>query len=140
MTLKFHIHINHICNKISKTVGILYRIRPYLTESLLIQLYYSFVYPYLIYCNKIWGGAADVHLEKLLLLQKTTVRITTGEQYLAHTSPLFHRTGILKFKDLHTFLLAIRSYKEYSVHNIRQPDHSYQTKNTSNAIPQLQKN
>lgn len=137
--LKFHIHINHICKKISKTVGILYRIRTYVTESILIQLYYSLVYPYLIYCNEIWGGAADVHLEKLLLLQKRIVRIITGEQYLAHTAPLFHRTGILKIKDLHTYLLAIRSYKEYSVHNIRQPDHSYQTRNRNNAIPQFQR-
>ena len=34
------------------------------------NIYYTLIYPYLIYCNLVWGGAASVHLNKLLLLQK----------------------------------------------------------------------
>ena len=137
--LKFHYHINHIAKKISKTTGILYRIRSFVTEKLLIKLYYSLIYPYLIYCNEVWGGTNDVHLNKLLLLQKKIVRIITGESYLAHTTPLFRRTGILKVKDLHIYLLAIHSYKEYHMHNLRQPNHTYDTRNRNDAVPQFQR-
>ena len=93
----------------------------------------------MIYCNEVWEGTNDVHLNKLLLLQKKIVRIITGESYLAHTTPLFRRTGILKVKDLHIYLLAIHSYKEYHMHNLRQPNHTYNTRNRNDAVPQFQR-
>ena len=48
-------HINYISNKISKYIGIIYKTKKVLTKSALIGLYYSFVYPYLTYCNILWG-------------------------------------------------------------------------------------
>ena len=52
-------HINHIRNKISKALGILYKSRKIFKVSTLLTIYYSFVYPYLIYCIEIWGSAND---------------------------------------------------------------------------------
>ena len=49
--LNWKYHINHICSKLSKCVGILAEARKKLCKSLLINLYYSFAYPYLIYCT-----------------------------------------------------------------------------------------
>ena len=52
------------------------------------------------YCNIIWGGAAKVHLEKLLKLQKRPVRILTGSSYLEHTAPLFKQLKLLKVYEI----------------------------------------
>ena len=46
-------HITYIKNKISKAIGIMYKARQYLNKSSLVNLYYSYVYPYLTYCIKI---------------------------------------------------------------------------------------
>ena len=43
-------HINYVKNKVSKCVGIMYKARRYLSKNSLLNLYHSFVYPYLIYC------------------------------------------------------------------------------------------
>ena len=48
-------HITHVKNKVSKGIGIMYRARSYLTKSSLRKLYFSYIYPYLIYCIEIWG-------------------------------------------------------------------------------------
>ena len=40
-------HIQHITSKISKNLGILFRLRFFLTLNALKQIYYSLVYPYL---------------------------------------------------------------------------------------------
>ena len=53
--LNWAAHIAHVKSKISKCVGILMKARPYLTRKCLLDLYYSFAYPYLIYCVEIWG-------------------------------------------------------------------------------------
>ena len=138
-SLTFHYHINYVSQKISKTAGIFYKIRSFVKEPLLIKLYYSLIYPYLIYCNEIWGGTCDVHLNKLLLLQKKIIRIITGEPYLAHTAPLFHRTGILRVQEFHTYLLVIRYFKNYNMHGSIQSIHTHNTGNRNNAIPQFQR-
>ena len=49
-------HIDHIAGKISRGIGIIIKARQYLNKSGLMYLYYSFIYPYLTYCNHIWGA------------------------------------------------------------------------------------
>ena len=63
-------HIEYTCKKLSKCVGILCKARKKLAKSSLINLYYSFAYPYLIYCNHIWGKDYPTSLEKLYFVQK----------------------------------------------------------------------
>ena len=77
--LIFDVHIPEISRKVSKSVGSLYRISHCVPENMLVNLYYSLVYPYLLYCNIIWGGTYAAHLNTLQLLQKKVVRIITGQ-------------------------------------------------------------
>ena len=42
-------YIQHINSKISKNLGILFRLRHFLTLNTLKQIYYSLIYPYLHY-------------------------------------------------------------------------------------------
>ena len=56
LDLKFNLknHIEYTESKISKSMGILYKTRSFFNKSKL-NLYYSFVYPYLIYGSEVWG-------------------------------------------------------------------------------------
>ena len=85
----------HVKNKISKCVGILMKARPCLTRKCLLDLYYSFAYPYLIYCVEIWGHVGDRLLNPLFLVQKKIVRIITFSAFLAHTAPIFLKLRLL---------------------------------------------
>ena len=108
--LSFADHINSICTKISKTIGIFYRIRFNIPESVLINLYYSLVYPYLIYGVLLWGDASLIHLHPLIILQKKVLRVITSSHYLAHTEPLFQKTKILRLNDIYSYILGIHMY------------------------------
>ena len=59
-------HIQYIKNKVSKSVGILSKVQHYLDQQTLHNLYYAFVYPYLIYGVEIWGNACNVYLDPLI--------------------------------------------------------------------------
>ena len=39
-------------------------------KNTLISLYYTFIYPYLCYCNHVWGNIYITYLDKLYLMQK----------------------------------------------------------------------
>ena len=71
--LKFDNHISYIKNKISKGLGILIKARKYLNRRILLNLYYTFVYPYLIYCVEIWGNTCNIYLDPLTKLQKKII-------------------------------------------------------------------
>ena len=51
-------HIAYVRNKISKGIGIMFKARVALDKNSLMNLYYSYIYPYLIYCIEVWGTAS----------------------------------------------------------------------------------
>ena len=103
-------------------------LKDFVPQQVLIKLYYSLVYPYLLYGNTVWGGTFDQHLEPLKLIQKKILRIITGSEYLAHANPLFYQTNILKVSDLHKYLLAQYMFK------FKRANLIYLTSNTSTIL------
>ena len=104
-------HIIYIKNKISKSIGIIHKTRNFLTKNTLRNLYYTFVYPYLIYCVEIWGNTNDIHLDPLIKIQKKGIRAITFSHHLDSTAPLFHNLNILNFKKLVTQRIALLMFK-----------------------------
>ena len=93
-------HISLVRSKLSKTVGILYRIRHLLNRAALFILYCSLFLPYLTYCAEIWGNTYKSNTQCIFLLQKKIVRIVYGANFRDHTDVIFQDLKILKFYDL----------------------------------------
>ena len=87
--LRWNDHITYVKYKISKSLGILYKIRRYLDNTTLTNMYYSFVFPYLIYCVEIWGSSLKSYLDPLVKIQKKCIRTIFFSEYLAPSEPLF---------------------------------------------------
>ena len=98
--LSWKSHISNVANKISKSIGIIYKASFFLSKSSLQTLYYSLVYPYLIYCNIVWASTYKSNLNRILILQKRIVRIMNKTWFLEQTSPLFRQDKILKIIDI----------------------------------------
>ena len=101
--LNWKTHAEHITIKISKGLGVIGRARNILPQNILLMLYRTMIYPYLIYCNIVWGSAKDSVIKKLLLLQKRAIRIITKSSFWSSTKPLFHRLNLLMLPDLIKF-------------------------------------
>ena len=104
-------HIDYICKKLSKCVGIIAKARKKLYKSSLITLYYSFAYPYFIYCNHVWGNTFKTSLEKMVLVQKKLIRIITCSPYRAHTGPLLFANRIMTLSDINVYMTGIFMYQ-----------------------------
>ena len=79
----------------SKGIGILYRAKDYLKYDTLLTLYYSFIYPYIVYCIEVWGSTTKGNLVSLLKLQKRVLRIIKSVPTRNDSAPLFLELGIL---------------------------------------------
>ena len=116
-------HTSHVSAKISKSIGIINKIKCILSNNLLKTLYYSLIYPYLVYCNILWGNACHVSLSKLITLQKRAIRIITRSKYLAPSKELFKSLNILNLADINKFQIGQFVYK--SLNNLLPRSSSY---------------
>ena len=106
-------HISYISGKIARGLGIIVKARKSLPFNALRTLYFSFIYPYFIYCNHVWGGAYETNLKPLVILQKRCVRIITMSEYYEHTDPLFAKLGLLKLHDINKYIISKFMYRWY---------------------------
>ena len=107
-------HILHITKKIKRCIGILSKIRFFVSQQVLVQLYYSLIYPFLTYSLTAWGNTYKTSLQPLFILQKKAVRIITFSECKAHSSPLFYRLELLKLFDLIYLDNALFVYDYYT--------------------------
>ena len=107
-------HINHICNKVSRNIAIIYKASKVLNIKSLFSLYCTLILPYLNYCSENWGNTYESNLNKLFLKQKRVIRIINKATFYAHTTLLFKKLNVLKLKDLIELKTAIFMYKVYT--------------------------
>ena len=131
-TVSFKHHISYVASRISRSNGIITKLRHFLTLSQLRQLYYSIIYPYISYAILAWGSAYKSHIKKIQTKQNHAIKLiffarTSGE--LTESSlPLLnlldvltvnnvYRWHILKFTHLwHKGLLPVlfQNYFQYA--------------------------
>lgn len=98
--LNWKSHVSFIEGKIKRAIGMLSKLRHFVTKSILVSLYYSLIYPYFIYGIVVWGNTYHHTINPLFILQKKAVRIMTFADFKEHTNPIFIDLKILKFHDL----------------------------------------
>ena len=80
------------------------KVKNKLEKRLLLNLYYMLIYPYIIYCNTIWGRAPNVYLDKTYILQKKIVRIISHVGFFDHTEPLFSTLQIMNIYQINKYI------------------------------------
>ena len=65
-----------------KGMGIILKARRFLNKSTLINLYNSFIFPYMTYCVDIWGNACESNLDPLIKLRFFLCRLWNYGTYM----------------------------------------------------------
>ena len=105
-TLCWDNHVNLVKMKISKVIGILYRLNAFPGETLK-TLYTSLIASYLNYGLLLWR----VKSQKVEIMQKKAIRLVANSSYFAHTTPLFIKLNLLKIQDMFNLKLLKFYYK-----------------------------
>ena len=98
--LSWKFHISELSKKLSRSVGMLYKIRDYTPKKVLVSLYHSIFNSHLTYGLPAWGNTKKQLTEKIIKLQKKAVRAISFASFNAPSEPLFKSLGLLKFDDL----------------------------------------
>ena len=130
-------HIDSLHKKLKSATGILKHMRHNIPEEHYKSLYFALFESHISYCITLFGHVSKNYVQKLFTVQKHCIRILFGDldAYLnklktcarcrpidnqvlgqefftkEHTKPLFHKLGILVFKNLYNYHICLETLK-----------------------------
>ena len=112
-SLNWKHHISTLAKKISRAIGIMYKLRPFLPLNVMKNVYYSLIYSQIIYAIEVWGSAVKSEMPKILILQKRIMRLLTFNDVfpstpgpLRPTDPMFITLCCMKVEDIYKYQVA----------------------------------
>ena len=82
------------------------------------NIYYSKIYSHIVYAIQVWGSAGKIETDKILVLQKRSIRLILNKDKrhvkpgpLVSTNRMFFKLEILKVKDIFTLQISKFIYK-----------------------------
>ena len=97
--------------KISKNIGILFKVRSFLNKESLLSLYYSYIHSNINYDSFSWGSTCRTNLKKINIQQKHALPIIFNKSKFEHTNELFKSSKILNVYKLNIFNTAVFMHK-----------------------------
>ena len=95
--LKWRQHVINVNDKIAKGLCMLRLCKSFLPRNCLLNKYYAFVYPRLIYGVEYWGCAAKTVLHGIKIFQNKCIRVLRNADFYAHVPPLAKSTNIIQY-------------------------------------------
>ena len=144
--MSFKYHVYYLRKKISKSIGILFKLSKYLPIHILQKLYYTLIFPYFLYGIESWHSTYSNTTKPLFILQKKAIRAIFNLEYRAHTNDYFKLMSTLKLEDLFKSQTLIYYYKALNFPNFdpillnslerTSNIHSHDTRNPTQILPQ----
>ena len=88
------------CDKISKNVNIMVKLKRHVSKATLVSLYYSLIYPYLTCACTLWGNNYNAPVSQIVKLQNKAVRGINDVPLMEPITPHYLSLHLLKFPDI----------------------------------------
>ena len=96
--------IDDVAIKLKRANGALSKIRHYVPQNILPQVYYALFHSHLNYCSQVWGQQTSLAINRISVLQNNALRLISFANPRTSASSLFKNLGVLRFKELITVL------------------------------------
>ena len=128
-------HLKYIENKIAKSIGLMYKDKPFLDKDSLLSLYLSYIHSYINYANLASAITHKTNLKKIHSQQEHALRIVYNKDRHYHTKELFRSCNVLNVYKLNLLNTSIFMHKiktgtgPAAFHTtFKMPSHSYPTR------------
>ena len=106
--MQWDAHITNLEKELSRSIGLLSKIRHYVPMHLLRTIYYSIFNSHLIYACEIWGqNQNSLRFTKVTKLQNKALKVINFQSSDSSTGPLYQRNKVLKIADFISYKNAL---------------------------------
>ena len=102
-SLTFEKHIDVVCKKVSKLVGLVSRLRYFLPKHVLLKFYDYYIKPKIQYGCLVYGYSSKVKLNRIKFLRKKFLRLINFKRKFDSAEDLFCQEGVLDVVKLHIY-------------------------------------
>ena len=110
--LTWNYHTDMLAAKYSRNIGMLTKIRHYVTNDTLRTIYFG-IFSSIMNGSQVWGQIQNRYVNRITKLQDRAIRVINFASYFASRNQLYKKSRILKFSDniqLANFLLVYASF------------------------------
>jgi hypothetical protein len=93
--LKWTEHIDSVCKKLFKLIGVFYKLRSKLPAVVLKSIYFAFVHPHILYGIEIYANTNPTYLSKLVKLNNRILRILQNRPLATQVISLYRKYNTL---------------------------------------------
>jgi len=93
--LQWSAHIDYIYCHLLKYVGIFYKLRNKLPKRVPKNIYFASVHPYILYGVEIYANTSRTHIDRLLKINNTLLRILQYQTKRCHVIDLYNNDTLL---------------------------------------------
>ena len=107
--LTWNYHTDMLAAKLSRNVGMLTKIRHYVTNETLRTIYFGIFSSIMMYGSQVWGQIQNKYVNPIIKLQDRAIRVINFVSYFASRNQLYKKSRMLKLSDniqLSNFLLV----------------------------------
>ena len=119
--LTYEVHVDKLCSKRSKRLGLLRRISPYLKKNQRIIYFNAVIKPLMMYASTVWTSCNKEVLERVLRMQKRAARIILEAQRTSRTVTLFNNLSWIPFYNEAYIKCCELAFK--GIHGSQLPDY-----------------
>ena len=112
--LRWRPHIDLTNTKLSRSIGVLHKVSHFFSKKILIQLYSSFILPYLNYGITLWGAACTSYLTPLRIAQKKALKIALRLPFRTSTDTVFKTANVLPLDSLFLLRTSVFMFKYHN--------------------------
>ena len=109
--VNFDIHINEMCKKISRAIGVFKYACKFVPLNTRKMLYYSFIHTYFEYCATLWCNTSQHNLNRLQILQNRAMRIVLRCHSRTHIHDMLESLNLMNIRKNCKFQTCILMYK-----------------------------
>ena len=92
-------HTTTLAAKLNRAIGMLAKIRHYVDEKSLRNIYFGIFSSVMTYASQIWGQFSNKHVIRIQKLQNRALRVINNAKFGESSSPLYYKSKILKLTD-----------------------------------------
>ena len=129
--ITFKEHLKNLHKKLNLCILMMRAIRPFLDRKTMINIYYSYFYPHLIYGIEFWGHSAETNLKPIKTLQKSALRVIVKVAPGKHVTSHFKKLKIMPLEMLIEYRILRLLFKNYTIKFLLslKKEHQYNTRN-----------
>ena len=118
--LNFQSHLNDLSMKLTRSNGMLSKLRHYVNFETLLNVYHSIFGSHLRYACQVWGQSHNASFNRIISLQNKAMRTIHFQSKHFNSNILYLMSGVLKIEDLVYFLNCLfvwdQQHKKYHYH------------------------